>query len=392
MRKVLLIFLLILAQNNFAQQIRLSEDAQISMITIEPGKYLVDTFGHSAIRVKDDRLGIDQAYNYGTYDFNKPNFYLNFAKGKLEYDLSSYPFIYLLRGYKRENRSITEQVLHISQQDKQRFFEFLENNAKPENKTYLYDFLYDNCATKLPEVSAQILDKKLQLNYDFASGQELTFRDLIHLYLDEQPWGKFGIDLALGSVIDVRAKPQEYVFLPDYVFKSFEKATITNSETSKPLVSKTNVLFQSTPKEEQKFYFTPVVFFTILALLVLWITFKDHRRHKRTKLLDFLLFFSTGIVGMLMLLLWLTTDHHATAKNYNVLWAFAPNLIVAFYFLKNELKPWIKYYLVLLLLLLVLAIVIWIFQIQIFSIAVIPIMILLVLRYVYLFSNFQSVQ
>jgi len=75
-----------------AQQFELSEQAEISIITVGPGANLVDSFGHSAIRVKDESKGVDMAYNYGMYDFEAPNFYANFAKGKLLYSLGRYRF------------------------------------------------------------------------------------------------------------------------------------------------------------------------------------------------------------------------------------------------------------------------------------------------------------
>ena len=386
MKKLLFLVSLLYATSSIAQYIQLTENAQVSIITVEPGKNLYDAFGHSAYRVKDHVLGIDQAYNYGMYNFNKPNFYLNFAKGKLEYELGSYPFTYFLRNYVEENRSVTEQILNISQLQKQQFFEFLENNAKPENKTYLYDFLYDNCATKLPEVSHNILQDKMLLNYEYAEGKDYTFRDLIHQYLDNHPWGSFGIDLALGSVIDKKATPKEYTFLPDYVLKAYEKATIKVDDEQAPLVFKTNQLFISKPKQNESSFLTPFILFSLLALLVTWITFNDLKKKRRSKWLDFSLFFFTGTLGLLITLLWFATDHTATAKNYNVFWAFAPNMIVAFLLLKNTIKPWLKNYFLLLILLLVLVIVLWIFKIQVFAVGVLPILLLLGVRYWYLYK------
>lgn len=385
-KKLLFLVSLLYATSSMAQYIQLTENAQVSIITVEPGKNLYDTFGHSAYRVKDHVLGIDQAYNYGMYDFTKPNFYTNFAKGKLEYELGSYPFSYFLRNYVEENRSVTEQILNISQQQKQQFFEFLENNAKPENRAYLYDFLYDNCATKLPEVSQNILHDKMLLNYEYAEGKDYTFRDLIHQYLGNHPWGSFGIDLALGSVIDKKATPKEYTFLPDYVLKAYEKATITASNEQQPLVLITNQLFVSQPKSNESDLLTPVTVFSLFALLVIWITFNDLKKKRRSKWLDFSLFFFAGVIGFLIALLWFATDHTATAKNYNVFWAVFPNMIVAFLLLKNTLKPWLKNYFLLLIMLLVLVIILWIFKVQVFAVGVLPILLLLGIRYFYLYK------
>ena len=382
---VLFILFSILSLVGYSQDIILSSRAEISVITCDPGAELYSSFGHSAFRVTDPVLNIDQAYNYGTFNFKTNNFYIKFARGKLLYDLSSYPFHYFIRDYIKENRTVIEQILNLDETEKQAMFDFLENNAKPENKSYLYDFFFDNCATKLPEVSTKVLDGNVQMNYDFANDLDYTFRELIHLYLDDKPWGKFGIDLALGSVIDRKATPQEYLFLPDYVLKSYEKATIQKNKEVKPLVKGKNLLFTSKPTKKKRIFFTPFVLFSLLAIIVFWITYKDLQNNKRTTWLDFLLFFSTGLVGLLVLLLWFATDHSATANNFNFLWAFLPNVYVAFLILKDKLKTWISYYLILLLLLLLIIIIFWIFKLQVFSIALIPILAILFTRYIFLY-------
>jgi len=382
---VLFILFSILWLVGYSQQIQLSQQAEISVITCDPGTELYSSFGHSAFRVLDRSIGIDQVYNYGTFNFKTQNFYVKFARGKLLYDLSSYPFHYFLRDYVKENRTVIEQILNLEPHTKQDLFDFLENNAKPENKSYLYDFFFDNCATKLPEVSKKVLQEKIQLNFDFTNGRDDTFRDLIYLYLGDKYWSKFGIDLALGSVIDRKATPEEYLFLPDYVLKSHEKATINKNGNIEPLISKTNVLFKSEPRAKKKFYLTPFVIFSLFALVVLWITYNDHKKKKRTKWLDFSLFFITGIIGLLVLLLWFATDHTATANNYNILWAFLPNLFVAFSLLKKKLKPWHKKYILLLIVLLLLTVILWLLKIQIFSVGLIPILILLAIRNVFLY-------
>ena len=242
-RILTLLFLAFVSTLKAQEHIQLTRNTQISVLTIAPGNELADSFGHSAFRVRDPFLSVDYVYNYGTYDFNTPNFYGKFAQGKLLYQVSVTTYKRFIYSYTAQNRTVVEQILNLTKDEKQSFFEFLQNNIKPENKLYLYDFFFDNCATRLHDVSATILNDNIQFNYTFDE-TDLTFRDLIHKYLNKQPWGKFGIDLALGSIIDRKATPQEYLFLPDYINKSFEKGTIND----KPLVRITRTLFESKPK------------------------------------------------------------------------------------------------------------------------------------------------
>jgi len=381
----LFILLSFLSYVGFSQEIQLSTQAEISIITVGQGKELNDTWGHSAIRVVDRTNNIDQVYNYGVYNWDTPNFYTKFARGKLLYDLANYPFYLFLESYRRQNREVVEQVLQLSFSQKQHYFNFLENNAKPENKKYLYDFFFDNCATKLRDVTTEVLGSNV--NYkDELLQDTFTFRDLIYQKLEFHPWSSFGIDIALGSVIDKKATPKQYTFLPEYVYKGFENAMILENGKETPLVKRTTVLYAKKDEKVQKSIFTPLFFFSIIAILVVFITYKNYKDEKRTKWIDFLLLFITGAVGVVVLLLWLATDHSATANNYNVFWAFLPNLFVSFTLLKNEPTPWFKKYVLMLIALLLLTVILWIVKVQVFSIGLIPILFLLSVRYLYLYK------
>ncbi|MET2984709.1 lipoprotein N-acyltransferase Lnb domain-containing protein [Aureibaculum conchae] len=387
-RSLFYISCLFLVVNGFAQQITLSDQAEISVITVDPGHNLYDAFGHSAFRVKDKVLNMDLAYNYGMFDFNTPNFYGKFAQGKLLYDLGAYPFSYFYKSYKEENRGIREQILNLSLSEKQAFFNFLQNNAKPENKSYLYDFFYDNCATRLKDVAKNVLKEKVEFSTSFIEGKDETLRSLIHKYANKKhPWGTFGIDLALGSVIDKKATPKDYLFLPDNIFNTYAESTINDQ----PLVKETKILYNTRDKGIIEFQiFTPTTLFSIFALFVFWITYRDLKRKKRSKWLDFFLFLLTGLIGTVVFLLWFATDHSATKDNYNALWAFMPNLFVAFVLLKNKLSNWVKKYVLLLLMLLVLTVLLWILKIQVFAIGILPLLIVLGIRYWFLFRYTES--
>ena len=372
---------------------KLSEKAEVSVITCGPGAQLFTAFGHSAFRISDPVLKIDKIYNYGTFNFNAPNFYLNFAKGKLTYQLSTSPFSYILRVYKYENRWVKSQVLNLKPEELQAFYDFLQNNAKPQNRDYQYDFFYDNCSTKIEAVIKTILKEKVHFNNDHITSSK-THRDLIADYTVDQKWGKFGIDLALGSVIDRTATKDEYKFLPDYIFQAMDNATVKDGNTNEPLVLATKTFLNSNKTNSNLLfgYLTaPISILTILSLIVGFITFKNFRNKQRSRWLDFSLHLITGIIGIAVLLLWFATDHTATYKNLNFLWAFAPNTIVAFYMLKAKLPQWIGNYHLFLLLLLGISVLIWLFKIQVYNIAIAPLLIALGLRYFYIFYTEKKV-
>jgi len=383
---IFLIFLLSFVTK--AQEIQLSTQAELSVITAGPGyNELYTTFGHSAFRIKDLPNNIDRVYNYGTFSFETPNFYLKFVRGKLLYDLRAYDFGVFLRSYHREKRWVKGQVLDLDQNEIQQVYNFLENNAKPENRSYKYDFFYDNCSTRLYDVLENVLGDKLIFDNNFDQNN-YTHRDLIQLYLKDLPWGDFGIDLALGSVIDKKASAKEYMFLPDYVFKAFTKIKIKENNLEKPIVKKTEDILMEFDYNFPNKPFTPLIIFSFLAVLVILFTFIDYKKGKRNTILDPIIFGFTGIAGIIVLLLWFATDHSTTVDNFNVFWAFAPNLIFAF--LINRNRRMSKYYMITLLALLDIMVLLWLFKVQVFHIAMIPILIALYTRYIYLWLYFKK--
>jgi len=378
---ILSLTLFLLALNAFGQDVALSPLSKISLLTVGTGQELAAKFGHSAIRVQDPTLGLDEVYGYGTYDFDDPNFYLNFTRGKLSYTISRIPFRYFKMAYVQEERWIKEQELDLDLKQRNQIVIFLENNLLPENRKYKYDFLFDNCATRIPLVFEKTLGNTFQFDYDYLSNR-YTFRELIRQNLNPNTWSNFGIDLALGSVIDRRATPSEHMFLPIYVYRQMQHTTLNNA----PIVKKESVVLDLPEQEDQPFFlWTPAFWLGLLLLLVAVITYRDVKGHTRLKGLDLALFTVTGLAGLLIVFLWFFTDHEATKENYNALWAFAPNSIMAFYLSRQRLPQWLGLYILLLLLLLGVTVIFWILQIQSFSILLVLVLLALSIRYVFLY-------
>src|SRR5690606_5799423 len=177
-------------------------------------------------------------------------------------------------------------------------------------------FFYDNCATKIKDVANNALDNNIAYNIPNGFKQQ-TFRELIHSNLHRNSWGCFGIDLALGSVIDKKASPEEHMFLPKYIHEFFGNATIKNS--GEPLVKESKVLYKKIDTPESiNFLTSPLVIFGIMGLFMVFMTYKDYKNHKQSVWLDVALFSITGIIGIILLLLWFATDHTGTHQNYNL--------------------------------------------------------------------------
>ena len=377
-------FILLFSCYQLAAQQKLSSEATVSVVTCGSGNELYSAFGHSAFRVYDPLLKLDKIYNYGTFDFNKPNFYLNFAKGKLIYQLSTTRYGYFLQEFNYENRWVKTQELDLNEADVQAVYDFLENNLKPENSSYQYDFFYDNCSTKMEDVIIAVLKDKVTFNNNHITDHK-SHRDLIADYTaDKFKWGKFGIDLALGSVIDREATAAEHKFLPDYIYLGFNNATINVDGKNIPLVKADNTVLNEEKQPQPFSVLQPFIVFLVISLFFVFKTYQNYTANKRSIWVDFSMYFITGLIGVAVLLLWFATSHTATYKNFNFLWAFAPNLVVAFFTFKAILPKWLANYNKLLLVLLAIQTILWVLKIQIFNIAVIPIMAMLFIRYSYL--------
>lgn len=382
--KILLIGLLIcFSVAGYGQPPELTPLSKISVLSCGPGEELYASFGHSAFRVQDTSLGIDVVYNYGVFDNTSKNFYLKFIQGQMDYRLARQSSARFLAEYDHYDRWVIEQNLDLSINERNELFKFLEINNLPENQVYSYDFFYDNCATKVWDVLQATFGKKIVFDEAYLANQ-YTFRQLIHQNLQTNSWSAFGIDLALGSVIDNVATPKEHMYLPQYTMEQLR----TSKKGDALLVTNEEILFKSKPQERANAFLTSPLFWLLVTMLVVvLVTYMDFKKNRRSRWLDFTIFLITGLAGLLLLFLWFLTDHSQTILNFNVLWVFPFNAIVAFILVKHSTPPqWLKKYLWVLLALILIIPLIWIFKIQIFSPLIIFILVALVIRYLFLLN------
>ncbi len=386
MKYFFLLAFLLFAHLSFAQYPTLSDQAEVSLVTVGPGKYLYDCFGHNAIRIKDPAIGLNRAYNYGTYDSFDDGFYLKFTMGTTDYKLSAYSFDRFEETYRRQNRWMKEQVLDLTQAEKQEIFEFVENNARPENAYYRYDPFFDNCATRLRDVPKGVLGNRLTF-YSNHLEKESTLRQLKDDNAFNHPWINLGIDIALGNILDRKASVEQHMYLPDYIYSGYANATIKRDGKEVPAVKSSRDVIVTDYWEKPIKKLQPWLVFSVLAVLVILVTVRDYLQGKRARILDFSIYFFTGLVGCLIVFLWFISSHHTAANNLNALWAFFPNVVVAFYMLKKNPPRWTRVYARFLVILLIAMSLLWITQFQSFNISMLPLMILFGFRYVFLWQK-----
>lgn len=384
------LFLLFFVQKTTAQpKMQLSSQAKFSILIGSAGEPLYAAFGHAAIRLHDPVLAIDIVYNYGVFDFDTPDFYTKFVRGRLPYQLAIGQIGWLSQAYREERRALYEQDLNLTPEEVQALFDFLGENLKPQNRYYAYDFFYDNCATRIRDALQKVLGKKLQLDYSNFPPKK-TFRQLINPSIEKKVWIDLGIDLILGLRADQIATPEQYMFLPEYVMEGLKKATIERDGRKIPLVKKTKTLVEPDPRKVTALPL-PAIIFWIAFVAVAWLTYKQWKQGSQSLWFDKSMFIKIGLIGMFFLLLWVATEHKALAQNLNMVWALPTHAfigIVLFFKIRNNL--WVAYYFLATALLNALLLLNWWWFPQALHYALYPVVLIVALRATYLFLLFRK--
>ncbi len=346
---------------------------QISLLTCTPGEELYSTFGHTAIRVKDSLN--DWVFNYGTFSFDDPDFYMKFVRGKLNYFLSVERYADFELAYRYDKRGITEQVLNLDCKEKDALFRALIINSEEANRNYKYDFLFDNCTTRAGKMIRAHAGTSLQFK-NILPKEKLSFRDMIHSYLRKgnQAWSETGIDILLGSRIDRQVTNEEAIlFLPDYLMKGMD-----NSIAGKqPFISSTALLVTAPPVSAEK-PVDPLLVFGLLSGIIAALSIVKHTAAlKILRGFDHLFFTLLGLLGFLLLFMWFGTDHWSCAANYNLLWAFPLHAVYIWFRNSSGLRQ--RYFNIIAILSLLLCLS-WFFLPQQMPLAMLPIAILIAWR------------
>lgn len=318
------------ARNELASQLpRLSDGAQVSLITYTPGEELYQAFGHSAIRVRDDFLGMDRLYNYGVFDFETPNFYVKFVHGDLRYQLavsSSEEEIRMVGGY---GQGVTELALNLSPAQKQALFEALEINLLPENRFYGYDFILDNCSTRPRDMIERITGSPVTVR---DAGQQ-TFRDMLDPYFVRIPWAGLGVSLLMGARIDRPASPREACFLP----ADLERAVESSKNGEQNLAAEKKVIFPPATLAGSWPWLAPIWIFSGFGIL--WFSFWLLRGKAHARWPTALCLMILGLAGTFILGISFWTRIWVLHDNYNLLWLIPLHFLAGLWLLLSRRRP-----------------------------------------------------
>ncbi|WP_426483893.1 DUF4105 domain-containing protein [Flavobacterium sp. 2] len=318
-KKTLFCLLLLLSFIGFSQNLPLSKDARISVITCGLGNETYSYFGHTAIRVADPINNIDVVYNYGAFDFRTPNFVAKFAKGDLQYFVIVHSFVDFMNEYNYEKRSVFEQELIIPQDLKQKLFDKLNATLSSEDRYYTYKFIDKNCTSMVVDV----INKSLNQNVITKKGDtDITYRSILFPYFDGHFYDKLGTSIIFGTKVDQLGTK---IFLPFELKNSLAKTTFQNH----PLAKESLTLLSFEKETPTSWWNNVYTYLIILAFVIL----------AKNKIIDKIFLLILSLMGVFFVAVGFYSFHHELAMNYNVL-LFSPLLLILIVFSILKNKRW----------------------------------------------------
>lgn len=335
--KYIFLFLFLLAIPLTAQN-KLSDKATISLLTMSPYNGEVFTlYGHTALRINDPIQEEDLIFNYGVFSFDQPNFIYRFAKGETDYQLGIEKSKGYIAGYLMRGSEVTEQILNLNQEEKNKIWNFLLNNYQPQNREYRYNYFFDNCSTRPRDIIEQCVNGKV--SYAPKETQQ-TFRELIDDCTRSQPWFTFACGLALGAPTDEAATAHEELFLPLYLKEALDKASIVsaNGEKRKLVLSSSSFVPDEDIEIQTSGLFTPLLCGWLLFCLITILTYSEWQRKTLFRSIDIILFTIAGLAGCVLFFLNFFSEHPCTSPNWSLIWLNPLQLIAVILFIVKKYK------------------------------------------------------
>ena len=316
--------------------LRHMEQVDISLLTCGPGQEIWSLYGHTAIRVNDRATGTDYSANYGMFSFSQKYFVLRFVFGLTDYQMGVMSTADFLAEYQEEGRWVKEQQLRLSPEEKWQIIQALSKNYLPENRTYRYNYFYDNCTTR----ARDILLKPLGANKLTNPGETKiypSYRQLIHKCTQNNRWDQFGEDLLLGIKADRPLHYKEQEFLPERLSDDFGHATRVVNGRKQPFVSKTTYLVSPSAVLVSGKQLTPRMAVVAFGIVLIGLSLLEYFKKKNYWGIDLALALLTGIPGIIIFLM-IFSQHPTVSLNFQILILNPLTLFFVWPLIKKERK------------------------------------------------------
>ena len=313
MKRTALLSVLLIVLFSPVTRAQVADSADVYLLTCAPGNATYSIYGHTALRINVRGTNFDNVYNWGMFDFSTPNFAFRFARGRLDYMLGTYGYDQFVNEYFSEGRSVWSQKINLTSEEKEKLFGLINENLKPENVKYRYDFFFDNCATRIRDIlQASVSDS---LIFPVKKKSE-TFRQLIHTKQKVLPWIDFGADMLLGLQADRKATPADEMFLPDHLKDNLSASVIIHENNREPILGDTVTIVDLPPASSEARTWMPQLIFYLILLFVILVTFVIGMP-LLGRITDIILYIIYSILALLLIFTNFFSEHNAL--HYNLL-------------------------------------------------------------------------
>lgn len=305
----------------------LPDSGSVALLTCYPGDEVYELEGHTALRIILPD-GTDMTVNWGLFDFNSPNFLYRFVKGETDYRMGAAPTAHFLSQYAREGRRVDQTPLNLTPQERDRLVWLIDSTFRIGSPVYRYNYVLDNCATRPVDYISKAIGAPIQLSDTTALGSRAgsTFRADMTAFHSNYPWYQFGIDLALGNLIDRPLAPGQHAFAPVSLALMFDGSLRPDPADPArliPLAGRRTGLLPDNgggPSGPTPWFLTPLAVCTLFALFTIALSARDLRRHSISRWFDTIYFTLMGLAGLLLTFLIFVSVHYATSPNWLYLW------------------------------------------------------------------------
>lgn len=304
------------------ERVAATEPPEVWLVTYGPGEIYWQRFGHNAIWIRDEDLGLDHTFNFGFFDFEQEDFFLRFLQGRMLYFSAAQPAAVEFSQYIDENRSIRAQRLALTDEQALGLTDFLVEQVQPANRDYLYDYYLDNCSTRVRDALDRALGGRLrEATANAAAGQ--NFRDHTRRLTQATFWLYLGLELGLGSPVDRPISRWDEFFIPGELADGVAQLTLPGDSAARPLVLEDVLIHDARtvppPGEPRRTW--PRYLLSALALLAVTALLAQLRRSRQTLpgRLARLWLVVAGGTGCALVFFWVATDHAVAAANMNLL-------------------------------------------------------------------------
>ncbi len=310
----------------------------VYLVTAGQGDAIWEKFGHTAIWIHDSARGTDVAYNWGIFDFAQPGFMRRFLQGHMVYWMAPFDARGMIREYIAANRSLWIQRLHLSPAQRTELHDFVEWNARDENKYYRYDYYRDNCSTRVRDVFDRVLGGQVRQATDTVP-THTTYRWHTRRLLQGNPAAYAGIELGSGHPADRPISRWAEMFLPVAMHDTFNGLRVRDSGTGElvPFVESDREIFRASRPPEASAPPHWTIYFLLIGVLLGCLFAALGRAGANGSVAARVVFASLGaiwslvigLLGTFLIFAWTLTDHVFTHNNENVLQANPLSLALA---------------------------------------------------------------